>query len=114
MSDCIFCQIAAGQIESDIVYEDELVVAFRDLNPQAPTHILLIPRPHIGSLDAASDEHTQLLGHLTLVAAQIGRSEGIAEDGYRLLTNVGPDAGQSVPHLHFHLLGGRVMQWPPG
>lgn len=114
MADCIFCQIANGQIESDIVYQDELVVAFRDLNPQAPTHILLIPRQHIGSLDTAGDEPVQLLGHLALVAAQVARQEGIAEGGYRLVTNVGPDAGQSVAHLHFHLLGGRVMQWPPG
>lgn len=114
MADCIFCQIANGQIESDIVYQNELVVAFRDLNPQAPTHILLIPRQHIGSLDVAGDEHVQLLGHLALVAAQVARQEGIAEGGYRLVTNVGPDAGQSVAHLHFHLLGGRVMQWPPG
>ncbi len=111
---CIFCQIAAGEIESEIVYEDEQVVAFRDTNPQAPVHILIIPREHIPSIEEASAADTELLGHCSLVAAQIARREDIAEDGYRLLTNVGPDGGQSVDHMHFHLLGGRPMQWPPG
>ncbi len=111
---CIFCQIAAGEIDSEIVYRDEQVVAFRDLNPQAPTHILIIPTQHIENLADASEEQAALLGHCNVVAAQIAREEGIAEDGYRLVTNVGADAGQSVDHLHFHLLGGRPMQWPPG
>jgi len=111
---CIFCQIAAGEIDSAIVYRDGQVVAFRDLNPQAPTHILIIPIPHIENLADASDEEAGLLGHCNLVAAQIAREEGIAEDGYRLVTNVGANAGQSVDHLHFHLLGGRRMHWPPG
>ncbi len=111
---CIFCQIAAGEIDSDIVYRDEQVVAFRDLNPQAPTHILIIPIQHIENLADASEEQASLLGHCTLVATRIAQAEGIAEDGYRLVTNVGADAGQSVDHLHFHLLGGRRMQWPPG
>ncbi len=111
---CIFCQIAAGDIDSEIVYRDEQVVAFRDLNPQAPTHILIIPIPHIENLADASGEQAQLLGRCNLVAAQIAYKEGIAEDGYRLVTNVGADAGQSVDHLHFHLLGGRCMHWPPG
>ncbi len=114
MEDCIFCQIARGQMDSDLIYEDELVIAFRDIDPQAPTHILIVPRHHITNLDAATDENVQLLGHLALVAAQIARQEGITAPGYRLVTNVGPDAGQSVPHLHFHLLGGRPMHWPPG
>jgi len=100
---CIFCQIVAGEMDSEIVYRDEQVVAFRDLNPQAPTHILIIPIQHI-----------ELLGHCNLVVAQIAQAEGIAQDGYRLVTNVGADGGQSVDHLHFHLLGGRRMQWPPG
>ena len=111
---CIFCQIAAGEIDSDIVYRDEQVVAFRDLNPQAPTHILIIPIQHIENLADASEEQAALLGHCNLVAAQIAQAEGIAEDGYRLVTNVGAAAGQSVDHLHFHLLGGRRMHWPPG
>ncbi len=111
---CIFCQIAAGEIDSDIVYQDHQVVAFRDLNPQAPVHILIIPREHISNLDQASAENADLLGHCALVAAEIARAEGLAESGYRLVTNVGPDAGQSVDHMHFHLLGGRRMQWPPG
>jgi len=111
---CIFCQIAAGEIDSEIVHRDEQVVAFRDLNPQAPVHILIIPIQHIENLADASDEQAELLGHCNLVAAQIAREEGIAEDGYRLVTNAGADGGQSVDHLHFHLLGGRRMQWPPG
>ena len=114
MADCIFCQIAAGQIDSDLVHQDELVVAFRDLNPQAPVHILIIPRQHIPSLDAAGEEHTQVLGHLALVSAEIARQQGIAKDGYRLVTNVGQHGGQEIDHLHVHLLGGRTMQWPPG
>ena len=114
MDDCIFCQIADGKLDSEIVYQDELVVAFRDINPQAPTHIVLIPRQHIISLDAATDGHSQLLGHLALVAAEIARQEGLAASGDRLVTNVGPDAGQAVAHLHFHIIGGRPMSWPPG
>ncbi len=111
---CIFCQIAAGEIDSDIIYEDDRVVAFRDLNPQAPVHLLIIPREHIANLDATSAADAELLGHCALVAADIARTEGIAESGYRLLLNVGADGGQSVDHLHLHLLGGRRMQWPPG
>ena len=111
---CIFCQITAGEIDSEIVYRDGQVVAFRDLNPQAPTHILIIPIQHIENLADASDQDAELLGHCSLVAAQIAQAEGIAEDGYRLVTNAGADGGQSVDHLHFHLLGGRRMQWPPG
>ena len=111
---CIFCQIAGGEIDSEIVYRDEQVVAFRDLNPQAPTHILIIPIQHIENLADASEEQAALLGHCNMLAAQIAQAEEIAEDGYRLVTNVGADGGQSVDHLHFHLLGGRRMQWPPG
>ena len=112
--DCIFCRIAAGEIDSEIIYEDEQIVAFRDLNPQAPVHVLIIPREHIASLDATSAAHTELLGHCTVVAAELARTEGIAQSGYRLVLNVGRDAGQAVDHLHLHLLGGRPMQWPPG
>ena len=111
---CIFCQIAAGEVASEIIYQDDQVVAFRDLNPQAPVHILIIPREHIANLDDAAADSSELLGHCALVAAEIARAEGFAESGYRLVTNVGPDGGQSVDHLHFHLLAGRRMHWPPG
>ena len=111
---CIFCQIAQDEIASDIVYEDDQLIAFRDLNPQAPVHIIVIPREHISTLAAASAQHTQLLGQITLAAAEIARQEEIAQGGYRLVANVGPDGGQSVDHLHFHLLGGRQLHWPPG
>ena len=113
-SDCIFCNIADGTIPADIVHNDELVVAFRDVNPQAPTHILLISREHVASAADLTVDHAALLARLFVVAGTLARSEGIAESGYRLVTNVGSDAGQSVHHLHLHLLGGRSMSWPPG
>ena len=113
-SDCIFCDIADGTIPADIVHNDELVVAFRDVNPQAPTHILLISREHVASAADLTVDHAALLARLFVVAGTLARSEGIAESGYRLVTNVGSDAGQSVHHLHLHLLGGRSMSWPPG
>jgi histidine triad (HIT) family protein len=113
---CLFCKIAAGEIPAKLVHQDEQMVAFRDINPVAPTHILLIPRRHIASLDAVhnGDEDQALLGALLMTAAQLAREEGLADDGYRVVTNIGPQAGQSVPHLHFHLIGGRAMSWPPG
>lgn len=111
-TDCIFCKIVAGEIPATVVHEDEMVVAFRDINPQAPTHILIIPRAHMGN--AASLQPGPEMGHMVVVAAQIARQEGIADSGYRLVLNVGPDAGESVPHLHLHLLGGRPLAWPPG
>ena len=113
-SDCLFCGIADGEIPADIVHNDELVVAFRDINPKAPTHILLISRAHIASAADLTEDHAGLLARLFVVAGTLARSEGIAESGYRLVTNVGGDAGQSVHHLHLHLLGGRAMSWPPG
>jgi histidine triad (HIT) family protein len=113
-SDCIFCDIAEGEIPADIVHNDDLVVAFRDINPKAPTHILLISREHVGSAAELTEDHAPLLARLFVVAATLARSEGIAESGYRLVTNVGGDAGQSVHHLHLHMLGGRSMSWPPG
>ena len=112
--DCLFCRIAAGEIPADVVHQDDLIVAFRDINPQAPTHILLIPRRHIDSAADVTEEDSALVGRLLATAADLARSEGIAADGYRLVTNSGAAAGQSVPHLHFHLLGGRSMHWPPG
>ncbi len=114
MSDCIFCRIVRGEIPSDVVYKDDDVVAFRDINPQAPVHILIVPVEHIAELNATSDEHAQLLGKLIRTAVKLAKQENIAESGYRVVINQGRDAGQSVDHLHVHLLGGRAMSWPPG
>lgn len=113
-NDCLFCKIIAGDIPSDIVYEDETCVAFNDISPQAPTHILLIPREHIDSLDKAADNHRETLGHLLLRAAEIARSKGFATDGYRVVINTNDLGGQTVFHLHVHLLGGRQFIFPPG
>ena len=109
---CIFCQIAAGRAPADIVFEDQDVVAFRDLHPAAPTHILIIPRRHLGSVADAEPADEALLGKLLLAAAHVAQSEQVG--GYRLVANTGRQAGQSVFHLHFHLLAGRPMSWPPG
>src|SRR2546421_8185396 len=114
MDNCLFCKIAEGQIPSKIVYQDEDVVAFEDINPQAPHHILLIPRRHIPSMADLTEEDGTLLVRLFMVAAKLAHKLGVDESGYRFVTNVGPDAGQSVFHLHFHLLGGRKFAWPPG
>jgi histidine triad (HIT) family protein len=111
---CVFCRIAARQAPATIVYEDEQAVAFRDIAPQAPVHILIVPREHIsGPLDISEDRE-ELIGHLVAVAAKVARQEGLAADGYRLVMNQGRNGGQSVFHLHMHLLGGRRMTWPPG
>ncbi|MCD6351455.1 MAG: histidine triad nucleotide-binding protein [Armatimonadetes bacterium] len=114
MSDCLFCRIAEGEIPSDIVYQDEEIVAFRDINPQGPVHILVIPRQHLAGMNDARDDQAALLGRLLLVARQLAEEEGIAQSGYRLVINQGRQAGQSVDHLHVHLIGGRPMSWPPG
>lgn len=111
---CLFCKIAAGEIASGTVYQDDLCVAFNDINPQAPTHILIIPREHLASLDQAAGRHREMLGHLLLTAAAIARDKGFAEDGYRLVVNTNSDGGQTVFHLHLHLLGGRQFIFPPG
>ena len=114
MSECIFCRIAAGELPTTKVDETDQVLAFRDMSPQAPTHVLLIPKQHLAdSAEALRPEHGTMLGELFTLASRIARAEGI-EGGWRLVTNVGPGAGQSVFHLHFHLLGGRTMTWPPG
>ncbi len=107
--DCIFCQIIAGKIPSDIIYQDEKVVAFRDINPQAPTHLLIIPKRHIPSLTHLSEAELPLIGHMVNVANQLAEKEGISEKGYRLAINCGEQGGQLVPHLHLHLLGGRRL-----
>lgn len=114
MENCLFCKIASGQIPGDIVYQDEDVVAFKDINPQAPVHILLITQRHIPSMAELTPEDGPLLGIVFSVAAKLAHKLGVDEGGYRVVTNVGPDAGQSVFHLHFHLLGGRKFAWPPG
>lgn len=112
--DCLFCKIVAGELPSTRVHEDDRVIAFRDIAPRAPTHILVVPRDHIPSAAELTDEDGPILGHLFAVAARIARSEGIADDGYRIVTNVGRWGGQTVDHLHFHLMGGRAFEWPPG
>ena len=113
-NDCIFCKIAAGEIPSSKVFEDELCMAFNDLHPQAPTHILIIPREHVDSLASASESDKALLGHLQLVAAEIAREKGFSENGYRVVINTNADGGQTVFHLHLHLLAGRPFVFPPG
>ena len=112
-TDCLFCRILRGEIPAKKVYEDERTFAFEDINPQAPTHILIIPKKHIVGLKEAQDEDAELVGYCQLVAAKIARQRQI-EDGYRTVYNVGAKAGQSVFHLHLHLLGGRNLSWPPG
>ncbi len=112
--DCLFCKIAAGEIGGPLLYQDEHVTAFRDINPQAPTHILIIPNKHIASLNEAAAEDQAILGQLSLIATKLARDEGVADKGYRLVTNTGSDGGQAVFHIHVHLLAGRQMTWPPG
>lgn len=107
--DCIFCSIAAGEADADIVYQDDDVMAFRDINPVAPTHVLIIPNHHIGSLSDLGDESSALLAKIVLLAPDIATEEGIADSGYRLLTNQGRDAGQAVDHLHWHVIGGKRL-----
>jgi histidine triad (HIT) family protein len=113
-SDCPFCKIVRGEVPADVVHSSDNVVAFRDINPQAPTHFLLIPKEHIESAASIQEDHGKLLAEIVQSAAHLADAEGIDRSGWRLVTNVGPNAGQSVLHLHFHLLGGRPMRWPPG
>ena len=116
MSDetCLFCKIIAGDIPSDTVYQDDMVMAFNDINPVAPVHQLVVSRRHVESAADLGAADAEMLGRLFEVAGSLARDAGLTEKGYRLVTNVGPDGGQSVPHLHFHLVGGRRMAWPPG
>jgi histidine triad (HIT) family protein len=113
MSDCLFCKIVAGDIPSNKVHEDEDLIAFRDINPQAPVHLLVVPKRHIAGLDDAGDEHAALLGRILTTMKRLAADQGI-EGAYRVVNNCGERAGQSVFHIHFHLLGGRAMGWPPG
>ena len=114
MPDCLFCRVATGEIPASIVYEDTRLIAFKDINPQAPTHILVIPRQHIASLNDLGSEDDALVGEMTRRAAAIAKEEGLAERGYRVLFNCNADAGQTVFHIHLHLVGGRRLGWPPG
>ncbi len=113
-TDCLFCKILAGTAAADVVYQDNRCVVIRDINPQAPTHVLVIPREHLESLDDAGQKDEMLLGHLLRVSARVANEHGLTEGGYRVVLNTGRGAGQSVFHLHVHVLGGREMTWPPG
>jgi histidine triad (HIT) family protein len=113
-ANCLFCKIVAGEIPSDTVHEDELVLAFNDINPMAPVHQLVIPKRHIASAAELTESEGELLGRLFAVTAELAVKAGVAESGYRVVTNVGADGGQSVDHMHLHLLGGRSLTWPPG
>jgi histidine triad (HIT) family protein len=114
MTGCIFCRIASGETSARIIYKDEIAVAFEDINPQAPVHVLIIPRKHIATTLDLTPGDEPLVGHLFKVATRIAREKGIAGKGFRLLMNTNEEAGQSVFHIHLHLLGGRLMHWPPG
>ena len=114
MSNCLFCKIVSGEISTDFVFKDENVIAFRDINPQAPTHILIIPREHIETLNDIDQSHGELLGAMQLTASYLAKEEGINEKGFRTVFNCNRAAGQTVFHIHLHLLGGRSLVWPPG
>jgi histidine triad (HIT) family protein len=114
MAECLFCRIGTGEVPATLVHEDDLVIAIRDIAPRAPTHVLLIPRAHIASAADLTEADGPMLGRLFEVGATVARDEGIADQGYRLVSNVGRWAGQTVEHLHVHLLGGRPFTWPPG
>jgi len=114
MTDCLFCKMVSGDITPDTVYEDDDVLAFRDINPQAPTHVLVIPKQHIATLNDLDEAHAPVIGKLVLAASKIAAQEGFAGQGYRTVMNCNADGGQTVFHIHLHLLGGRPMRWPPG
>jgi histidine triad (HIT) family protein len=113
-SSCVFCRIAAGEEPAQVLYETETVLAFRDIAPQAPVHVQLVPKEHLSSIAEVEERHAGMLADLVHAARQVARAEGVADGGWRLVTNVGRDGGQHVFHLHVHLLGGRPMGWPPG
>lgn len=114
MSNCIFCKIVNKEIHSQVVYEDEECIAFKDLNPVSPTHVLFIPKKHIDSLDSMSEEDTPVFGRLIMRISEYARKNGLEKDGYRVVNNMGKNAGQTVFHIHFHLIAGRGFHWPPG
>ena len=112
--DCLFCKVLNGDIPADIIYESDSAIAFRDINPQAPTHVLVIPRKHVATINDLSEEDQEIIGSLYLAAKDIARDEGISDEGYRAVMNCNEGAGQSVFHIHLHVLGGRALSWPPG
>lgn len=112
--DCIFCKIVSGDIPTNKVYEDDKILAFRDVDPKAPEHVLVIPKIHISSLNEVTKEHLELLGHIQVKIKHIAKMLNVDESGYRVVVNTGDEGGQTVGHIHYHLLGGRLMQWPPG
>ncbi|NOY62704.1 MAG: histidine triad nucleotide-binding protein [Gammaproteobacteria bacterium] len=114
MQECLFCKMVAGQITPDSVYEDDQVLAFRDINPQAPVHLLIIPKQHIATINDVDEQHVALMGRLFWVAKKVAAQEGLADPGYRVVMNCNEDGGQAVYHIHLHLLGGRALGWPPG
>lgn len=114
MRDCLFCGIIDGKVKGSVVYQDGSVVAFKDINPKAPVHLLIIPRKHIASVLDLQGEDRELIGDVFTVASKLARDNGVDRDGFRVVVNCGPNAGQSVDHIHFHLLGGRSLGWPPG
>lgn len=114
MGECIFCKIISGEIPCSKVFEDDKILAFNDINPEAPTHVLIIPKEHISSVNELNQDNIDVIGHIFLKAKEIANTLGIAEDGYRIVTNCGKNGGQTVGHIHYHLLGGRGLQWPPG
>ena len=114
MSDCLFCRIVEKKVPARIVFEDDLCLAFEDVNPQAPVHTLVIPKKHLPTLLDLKEEDESLMGHLIGIANKIAKDKGIAERGFRLVTNCNPESGQTVYHIHLHVLGGRIMHWPPG
>ena len=114
MSACLFCRIVEGTIPADILFQDDQALAFRDINPQAPVHVLVIPKRHVPSLQDSANEDRDLLARLLLLCKEMAHRHGLADSGYRVVTNVGRDAGQTVSHMHLHVLGGRHMSWPPG
>lgn len=113
-TDCLFCQIVSGDIDADIVLENDRLIAFRDINPQAPTHVLIIPRKHVATINDLTEDDVDTMGALLLAAAEVAQKDGISDDGYRVVMNCNEGAGQSVFHVHLHVLGGRRMDWPPG
>lgn len=114
MKDCLFCKMVSGEIKTDMVLETKELIAFRDINPQAPLHVLVVPRKHITTLNDTIEPDAILVGKMTLAAQEVARNAGVDESGYRLVMNCNPDGGQSVYHIHMHVLGGRQMKWPPG
>ena len=114
MEDCLFCKIVKGEIPCTKVYEDDKVFSFKDIDPKAPVHILIVPKKHISSLNEITEEDSELIAYIFTVIKKLAKELGVAESGYRVVSNCGEDGGQSVSHIHFHLLGGRTLQWPPG